>query len=405
MKTIITMFTLGAVLSVLDYSQAERPAVDALLQRAAAFEQWGQRMYRSGDITAAEAALYQARKLEAEAGELRLVESDQRAEPAIQRLSLLVEKLLDDLSAGQAQVVSRLADIELRLAPRVSEQEANLLPDIEALPEGLNVDASDESGETFFNAGPFPNDGSGHPRLGLITDERLGKLSEAHAKVRHRLKELEKQLTQRLESSNGDLGDVVESIVGNVEELAAQARNALDQLRSEIAEFGDRSTARRDGEDEKDDRDEAPPSVDDSTSSDLREEEDHDALRPRKPTDRPRRIHLRAAFDHLNAPPIQDHLHEAIEHLHAAGLHEVAEQLEGAIHAAKQRVQDEMGSGNRPRAYHKGRSHGPRDHAHRRSDERIERLQDEVAALSERLKRLEKTVRKNKKKKKHKPHK
>jgi len=392
MKTIIKMLTISAALSGIEH--AESPAVDALLQRVASFEQWGQRMDRKGDMTAAEAAFYQARKLRVEAGELRVAEADQRAEPVIQRLSLIVEEGFEKLSTAQSQVESRLANIEMQVSQLAGVPDDVQPPNIESLPEGLIGNVDIEPGEAFFNERILLNDGPGHPNLALIANERLEKLKTTHAEVSQRLKELERRITQRLENSNDGLRIVVDSIVGNFEELATQARKALDQLRAELADFGEQASARRDEADD-DEPEEVTPQQVDGESPDLDSVRDRNNQRHRGSSERPRRIHLHAALQNLNAPPVHHHMHEAIEHLHAAGMHEVAEQLEHSMQRARERLITEISDNDRHRGHHRGHHHGHRD-------AQIEHLQDEVAALSERLERLEKALHKTTAKKKKK---
>jgi len=320
MKMIINILTVCVVLSLLEPCFAERPAVEALLRRAASFEQWGQRMYRDGDITASEAAFYQARKLQAEAGELRVAEVDQRAEPAIQRLSLLME-------------------------------------------------------------------------------QRLGDLSAAQEAVERRLEALEDQLQKRWNRADQRPPTEIEKVIGDFHELSSRARKVLDHLHGEIKEFQQQLLDHR-VKDHADDPREGKPrhfirGLSDPEDPTIEYEFDEPN---RESSARPRRIHLHAALENLNAPPVRQHMRETIQHLHAAGEHELAEQLEHAMHMARERLTDELRGKGRHHPHHGVR---PRDDGHARhhdGDDRIERLQDEVTELSARLKRLEQTVKKKKRK-------
>lgn len=135
MRSIILMLSVCSLLCITDLAQAGLPEADAMLTRAAAFQQWGERLYRKGDTTAAEAAFYEAGKLEAEAAELELVEVDQRAYPVIQQLSLIVEERFDRLGEAQSEVGSRLQALEEKLTKR-----------LESSGEGLRIDLHDLSG-------------------------------------------------------------------------------------------------------------------------------------------------------------------------------------------------------------------------------------------------------------------
>lgn len=335
MRSIILMLSVCSLLFITNVAQAGLPEADAMLTRAAAFQQWGERLYRKGDITAAEAAFYEAGKLEAEAAELELVEVDQRAYPVIQQLSLIVE-------------------------------------------------------------------------------ERFDRLGEAQTEVGYRLQALEQKLTKRLESSGEGLRIDLDDLSGNLEDLSSEARKALGKLQSEFTELTDQLFSDRDSDRDDDDEDHG-----DRDKRRRRERESSDRDR-RDPSDHGRRMHIHAAMQNLNAPPIHHHMRESIEHLYAAGLHEAAEQLERALDAAREQVKEALrDSGGHDRGHHAHRS-GDRDgdeahhshhadhHSHHSGPDRawdyntplneyLQRLNQQVRELNERVERLENATRKKRK--------
>jgi len=267
MKIFISTLALCLSFCVFNVAIAGMPEADELLSKAAAFERWGERMFNIGDVTAAEAAFYQANKLQAEAEELQLTDVDLRSDPLIQRLALIVE-------------------------------------------------------------------------------DRLEHLNEAQEEVSGRLQQLEEQVTRRLEGSSEGLQIDLNAVIGDLEEISTHARESLNQLRSEFAEFGEQLLAERDRDEDGDDEED----------DDRRRSKGHHKSHDREDSDRPRRIHMHAALGNLSAPPVAHHLLESIKHLHAAGMHEAAEQLDRALDMAREQLKDELGDD------HHGPSHGHHRH-------------------------------------------
>lgn len=133
MKTFTSMLTICLSLCVLNVARAGMPETDELLSKAASFERWGERMFNIGDVTAAEAAFYQAKKLQAEAEELQLADADLRSEPIIQRLALLVEDRLDLLNDAQEEVSGRLQELEEQITRRLEGSNDSLRIDLDGV--------------------------------------------------------------------------------------------------------------------------------------------------------------------------------------------------------------------------------------------------------------------------------